>query len=78
MDVNLCPFFFSCSNALIRPTTIVHEVAHQYPGAEDNAYEDRPAYATLSASDAMDNADSYAVGVRQVYHSGAQGPGLTC
>jgi hypothetical protein len=78
MDINLCPLFFSCSNALLRPTTVVHEVSHQHPGTDDHAYEDSSAYASLSASKAMDNAASYATAVRQVYHGGAQGPGLTC
>lgn len=77
-DVNLCPFWFSCGNYFVRVPTIIHEVAHQYPGAVDNAYEDTPAYAGLSATDAMDNADSYAVFVRQVYHGGSHGPGETC
>jgi hypothetical protein len=76
--VNICPLWFTCANYFKRVSTLIHERAHQYPGATDNAYEWDPAYATLSAANAIDNADSYAVATRQIYHAGAQGPGLTC
>jgi hypothetical protein len=77
-DVNICPLWFTCANYFKRVSTLIHERAHQYPGATDNAYEWDPAYATLSAANAIDNADSYAVATRQIYHAGAQGPGLVC
>jgi hypothetical protein len=77
-DVNLCPFYFECGNVLVRSSTIIHEVAHQYPGADDKAYEDQRAYNTLSVADAMDNADSYAVAARQIFHKGLFGPGQSC
>ena len=77
-DVNLCPLFFGCGNGLLRPTTVIHEVSHQYPGTEDKAYEDAAAYTTLSPADAMDNAASYATTARQIFFGGAHGPGETC
>ena len=77
-DVNLCPRFFTCSNPLKTTGTIIHEVAHQSPGATDNAYEWETTYPTLSAASAINNAESYAVAARQIYHSGAHGPGVTC
>ena len=77
-DVNLCPLWFSCSNYYKRVSTIIHEVAHQHPGADDNAYEHQAAYATLNSADAIDNAASYEVAARQIYYSGSHGPGETC
>lgn len=77
-DVNLCPLFFTCSNGLKRDSTIVHEVSHQYPGTDDKAYEHEAGYATLSSTDAMDNAASYEVFTREVYHNGSHGPGESC
>lgn len=74
-DVNICPSWFS-SSYLKRVSTLIHERAHQYPGATDNAYEWSSAYGSLSASDAIDNAESYAVTTRQIYHGGAHGPGI--
>jgi hypothetical protein len=74
-DVNLCPLWFVCSDYFTRVTTIIHEVAHQHPGATDNAYEWNPAYGSLSSADAIDNAESYAVTARQIYHMGSHGPG---
>lgn len=40
--------------------TLIHEVAHRYVGIKDQAYEHEPKYSTLSAKQAMNNADSYA------------------
>jgi hypothetical protein len=77
-DINLCPLWFTCTNSRKQIGTIIHEVAHKRPGAEDKAYEWDPAYATLSTADAMDNAESYAVAARQIYHGGSYGPGETC
>ena len=77
-DINVCPGWFSCGNYFTRVSTLIHERAHQYPGATDNAYEWQASYASLSASDAIDNADSYAVAVRQIYHGGKHSPGESC
>lgn len=73
-DIHVCPPWFR-ENYYNRVETLIHERAHQYPGAEDEAYNWQPSYATLSPSDAIDNADSYAVAARQIYHGGAHGPG---
>ena len=77
-DINVCPLYFTCGNAMIRVKVFIHERAHQYPGATDNAYEHESSYATLSVADAIDNADSYAVATRQIHFGGAHGPGETC
>jgi hypothetical protein len=74
-DVNLCPLWFGCGEYFTRVSTIIHEVAHQHPGAYNDIYEWAPAYTSLSPADAIDNADSYAVTGRQIYHMGAHGPG---
>ena len=78
MDVNVCPLWFGCGNYFKRVTTLIHERAHQYPGATDNSYEWQPTYATLSTKDAIDNAESYAVTARQIFHAGGHGPGEDC
>jgi hypothetical protein len=75
--VHVCPPWFRCRDYFRRVTTLIHERAHQYPGATDNAYEWESAYSTLSSDDAIDNAESYAVAARQIYHGGAHGPGTT-
>ena len=77
-DINVCPDWFDCSNYFKRVTALIHERAHQYPGADDRSYEFEPTYATISVSDAIDNADSYAVAARQIYHGGGHGPGESC
>jgi outer membrane protein OmpA-like peptidoglycan-associated protein len=73
-DIHVCPPWYK-HGYFRRVTTLIHERAHQYPGATDNAYEWEAGYATLSAEDAIDNADSYGVIARQIYHGGAHGPG---
>ena len=75
MDINLCPKWFTCSNYHKRVSTVIHEVAHQYPGAGDKAYEWQTSYASLSSAEAIKNADSYAVAAREIYHGGSYGPG---
>ncbi|VVB95211.1 Uncharacterised protein [uncultured archaeon] len=77
-DINVCPLWFSCANYYKRVSTLIHERAHQYPGATDNAYEWQRSYTTISAADAINNAESYAVTARQIYHAGFRGPGITC
>jgi len=59
-DLHVCPYWFN-SPADLQASTVVHELAHDVIGADDNAYEWETAkYAGMSVSDAMDNADSYA------------------
>jgi Domain of unknown function (DUF4157)/Lysine-specific metallo-endopeptidase len=73
-DIHVCPPWFS-QDYFNKVRTLIHERAHQYPGATDNAYNWEGSYATLSPDDAIDNADSYAVTARQIYHGGSHGPG---
>lgn len=75
-DIHVCPPWFHCRDYFRRVTTIVHERAHQHPGATDHAYEWQPGYARLSPSNAINNAESYAVAARQIYHGAARGPGI--
>jgi len=77
-NVNVCPLHFSCKNSLIRVGDFIHERAHQYPGATDNAYEWDAKYKTQPTADAIDNADSYAVATRQIHEGGTHGPGESC
>ncbi len=74
-DIHVCPPWFNCPDHKTRVRTLIHERAHQHPGATDNAYEFEATYATLSPDDAMDNAEFYAVAARQIFHGGAEGPG---
>ncbi|HTA28691.1 MAG TPA: M35 family metallo-endopeptidase [Bacteroidia bacterium] len=74
-NLHLCPLFFNCTDLRSQASTIIHEIAHQYPGTTDNAYEGGKKYTKLSSSSAMNNADSYAVFVRMVYFDGEAEPG---
>jgi outer membrane protein OmpA-like peptidoglycan-associated protein len=74
-DVHACPAWFTCRNYFVRVGALIHERAHQHPGATDHFYEWQAGYSTLSADDAIDNADSFTVAARQIYHGGAHGPG---
>jgi hypothetical protein len=74
-DIHVCPPWFACRDVFRRITTLIHERAHQHPGATDNAYEWEAEYATLDVDDAIDNAESYAVAARQIALAGAYGPG---
>lgn len=59
-DLHVCPYWFG-STADLQAATVVHELAHDVVGCDDNAYEWETAkYAGMSVSDAMNNADSYA------------------
>ena len=69
----MCPIWFS-SPYLDKVVILIHERAHQYPGATDHAYEWEPGYATLPPEKAMYNADSYAIAARQIFHHGTHGP----
>ena len=56
---HVCPYWFS-SSAELQAATVVHEIAHDVVGADDNAYEWQTAkYAGMSVSAAMNNADSF-------------------
>jgi Domain of unknown function (DUF4157)/Lysine-specific metallo-endopeptidase len=76
-NIHVCPPWFQCRDYFGRVKTLIHERAHQYPGATDNAYEWESSYSSLKPDDAIDNAESYAVAARQIYHGGAHGPGTT-
>ncbi len=75
--INICPEFFGC-DPLKQASTMIHERAHEAIGAEDHAYEVSGMYDALATVTALENADSYAVFVRQVYHNGIHRPGLAC
>ncbi|MCW3109410.1 MAG: hypothetical protein JWQ09_3916 [Segetibacter sp.] len=74
----LCQHWFVCGTSISKATTIVHEAAHKYLGAVDNAYEYWRSYNFLQPADAIINADSYAVAARQLFYKGANGPGQKC
>jgi hypothetical protein len=58
-NLHLCPYWFN-SNADLQAATVIHEIAHDVVGADDNAYEWETAkYTAMSVSDAMNNADSF-------------------
>jgi hypothetical protein len=57
-DVHLCPQWFSSGSAA-QANAVVHELAHDAAGRDDEAYAWEPKYNTLSVDDAIDNADSY-------------------
>ena len=59
-DLHLCPYWFN-SGAELQASTVVHELAHDVVGCDDNAYEWQTAkYSNMSVNDAINNADSYA------------------
>jgi hypothetical protein len=51
---------FTTTAAINRAALVIHEAAHRHAGVDDKVYQWDPKYANLSASEAMDNADSYA------------------
>ena len=51
---------FATTAAINQVALVIHEAAHRHAGVDDKKYRWEPDYATLSAQDAMDNADSYA------------------
>jgi hypothetical protein len=60
-DLHLCPDWFNAGDKDLQASTVVHELAHDVVGCDDNAYEWETAkYGALSPKKAMDNADSYA------------------
>ncbi|MCB0429416.1 MAG: DUF4157 domain-containing protein [Flavobacteriales bacterium] len=58
--VHVCFNLFTNSGASTRKAIVIHEIAHRHAGVDDKAYVWQPNYPTLSAKDAMNNADSYA------------------
>ena len=57
-DVHLCPVWYALSPEG-QANVIIHELAHDAANRDDEAYVWEASYATLSAADAIDNADSY-------------------
>ncbi len=51
---------FATTPAPNQTALVIHEAAHRHAGIDDKAYRWEPAYPTLSANQAKDNADSYA------------------
>lgn len=62
-DVHLCPIWFR-SPDWRQTETIIHELAHEYAGRDDEAYVWQREYKTLDSDDAIDNADSYSAFAR--------------
>jgi hypothetical protein len=57
--LHLCPYWFN-SGGDLQAATVVHEIAHDVVGADDNAYEWQTAkYNGMSVGEAMNNADSF-------------------
>ena len=75
--INICPEYFGC-DPIKQASVMIHERAHESIGAEDHAYESSGRYDSLATITALENADSYAVFVRQVFHNGTYRPGLSC
>jgi len=50
---------FATTPAPNRIALVIHEAAHRHTGVDDRFYRWQPGYATQSAGEAMDNADSY-------------------
>ncbi len=57
-DLHLCPIWYSLSDRK-KANIIIHELAHDAAGRDDEAYIWEAKYNTLSSEDAIDNADSY-------------------
>jgi hypothetical protein len=64
--VHICFNLFNQVSQDIREEIVIHEIGHRHVGLDDEAYSWQPAYAKLSAKDAMDNADSYAAFARRL------------
>jgi hypothetical protein len=58
-NLHVCPYWFNSAPDL-QAATVIHELAHDVVGCDDNAYGWETAkYANMSVSDAIDNADSF-------------------
>lgn len=67
-DLHLCPYWFN-SVAELQASTVIHELAHDVVGCDDNAYEWQTAkYSGMSVDDAINNADSYAHFAWEAYY----------
>jgi hypothetical protein len=60
-NIHVCPPWFQCPDYFDRVKTLIHERAHQHPGAGGDTYDDEPGYAKLSPDDAIENADCCAL-----------------
>jgi hypothetical protein len=58
-DLHLCPIWYNNLDMKGKANTIIHELAHDAAGRDDEAYIWQAKYQTLSVEDAIDNADSY-------------------
>ena len=78
-EVRICnPQWFRCPNFFKRVTTLIHEIVHSDLTYSGDIYEWSSGYFNMGWGTAQRNADSYAVFIRQVYHGGSRGPGMTC
>jgi hypothetical protein len=66
-DVHLCPIWYGQSRR-DKANTIIHELAHDAAGCDDEAYVWEAKYARLSVDDALDNADSYSCFAEDAYY----------
>ena len=64
-DIHLHPLWFR-QGLTERARIIVHEACHKYDNDDDHAYWWQSDYASLTAKEAIDNADSYATFCRDV------------
>lgn len=62
--LHLCPVWHGLS-AAEQADTVIHELAHDAAGRDDEAYIWEPKYKTLSVDEAIDNADSYSSFARE-------------
>jgi hypothetical protein len=66
-DVHLCPVWHGLS-ARSQANVIIHEIAHDAAGRDDEAYIWQPKYFKLPVEDAIDNADSYSNFAEEAYY----------
>jgi Lysine-specific metallo-endopeptidase len=66
-DVHLCPIWYNNLDRKGKANTIIHEIAHDAAGRDDEAYIWEPKYSKLSVEDAIDNADSYSNFAEEAY-----------
>jgi hypothetical protein len=71
-DIELCMNNLRRATTEIIGRTLLHEFTHRYPDTDDNAYckKDKKCPDSLSASDALDNADSYACFAYEAWKAG--------
>jgi hypothetical protein len=66
-DVHLCDLYFISLPCTEEARVLVHEAAHHLGGVGDRAYVADPAYDSLSANEALTNADTYAQFAKMVF-----------